>query len=93
MPITLHSTAIEDLVQQLQMMGNYNSAESVVEDALNVLRDSMMDPNLVQRIRTGLDQANRGEWTVMTNEYLDQLLENARQRARIGESPAAHVCP
>ena len=66
---------LEKVVQDKVASGLYNSASEVVREALRLMveRDAlqkMRQEELRKEIRTGLAQANRGEWVPLDTEHI-----------------------
>jgi antitoxin ParD1/3/4 len=82
MNITL-SPQLEEIVRRMVESGGYDSPEDVIRQALELL--DRRDKNLAwlrKEVQKGLDQLERGEYTVYDEQGLKDLAERVKARGR-----------
>jgi antitoxin ParD1/3/4 len=76
---------LTQFVQDLLQTGMYHSSSEVVRDALRLLRQreqlrQIRIEELRKEIAVGLEQLERGEYTVMNENTLDEIKAEGRRR-------------
>ena len=78
---------LEELIHQKVSSGLYNSASEVVREALRLLEEQdrlreMRLEELRKEIALGIEQIDRGQYTVFDEDSLKNLLEEVRTKGR-----------
>jgi antitoxin ParD1/3/4 len=78
---------LERLIQERVDSGMYHSASEVVREALRLLRDhdeirQLRLEQLRRDIQVGLDQVERGEYSVYTSDELPSLVDEIQAAGR-----------
>ena len=91
MSVTLTPEA-EQQIQDWIDRGHYPNAASVIERALQALKDQEEAKliKLRELVRAGFESGNYRE---LTDELMDEIERRAEERFERGEKPSAHVCP
>jgi putative addiction module CopG family antidote len=92
MSITL-TPQVEALVRQKMADGKYGSESDMIEHALEALDERERASHLRTLLQSGIDQADRGEVTRITDTFWDELDRDVDRRLLRGESPRPEVCP
>lgn len=92
MALTLTSR-IEALVLEQVESGQYQSADEVIEEALQALRDRDALQGLREKLQIGKDQILRGESFEFSTSWSEDRWERAVERAKAGETPSPDVSP
>lgn len=84
---------LEKLVQSKVDSGLYNSASEVIRESLRLLheRDRVREIRLEElrkEIQKGVNQLERGEYTIYETEELETLISEVKQKGRVKISPA-----
>lgn len=84
---------LERLVQSKVDSGLYNSASEVIRESLRLLheRDRIREIRLEElrkEIQKGVDQLERGEYTIYETEELETLISEIKQQGRARASQA-----
>lgn len=93
MAMTLHSSEILELVEELRVSGDYESQDAVVLEALQRLQQSLRDQQLRDHVAAGFAQLERGERVRWDPADIPARIADAKLRAERGEKPADHVVP
>jgi putative addiction module CopG family antidote len=74
-------TRLQEYIQSKIETGRYESAEAVIEDALQLLdtRDSELD-ELRRSVTEAYEGVARGESVVASDDHLAQIVQRARQQ-------------
>lgn len=83
---------LEAKILRLVERGVYPDSNAVLDAAIASLEDARL-ADLRAKLQIGIDQLERGETVEWTARLMDELFENARQRAARGEMPHPDVCP
>lgn len=85
---------LEIRIQELVARGDYLDASEVVREAMGLLaaRDDQR-AELRAKLRSGLDQLDRGEGVPFTPELMDEIRQQAQDRHQRGVLPKADVLP
>jgi len=89
--LTIRSTDLQELIEEVRVAGAYESGEAVVADAVANLRDLTIDEELAKRLMIGVQQLENGRWADLTEDLMTELHDRASERAANGESPAPHI--
>jgi len=81
------------LIEEKVDSGQYADATEVVEAALELMHDADKLASFRAAVQVGIDELERGEGVVWTEEIHDQLIASARRRAARGERPSDDVLP
>lgn len=93
MSVTL-SPRLEAQIQRWVDSGQYEDADAVMQDALELLEEHREQfETLRMKIQEGLDEADRGEVDEWTPELRERLRREAYEMYRRGEQPDPEVCP
>jgi len=89
MPIQLTAQA-EELIQRKVQSGLYANAEAAIDAAVRLLDEH---DRKRQRLREAIAEGEKGEAIPWTPELMDQILREADEMQRRGETPNPDVCP
>ncbi len=83
---------LEAFIQNQISSGAYNSAAEVVRDALHRMAQEQNKLDVLRAaVKAGDEQLDRGEGVVLTDDLMDEMLNNALERYRRGEKPSSDV--
>jgi len=93
MSVTLN-TQLEERITRLRESGHYADANAVISDALNLLETRQREINgLRAKLQVGLDQLDRGEFVLVTDEFWVDLDREVDEGVLRGDIPDPDVCP
>jgi putative addiction module CopG family antidote len=87
------SPEAEALIRELVERGDYDDAETVVDEALRILVERDQYARLKTAIAVGIEQYERGEMIPWTPDYFDRLKREAAELARSGKPIKDEVKP
>jgi antitoxin ParD1/3/4 len=85
---------VEARIRQKVEGGDYPDAGEVVREAMRLLdaQERQLE-ELRAKLRSGLDQLDRGEGVPLTSELVEQMRRDAEDRFHRGERPNPDVVP
>jgi len=80
-------------ITELVAHGDYPDADTVVEQALELLSERERLVRLRELVALGVEQANRGELIEYNQEFREEAMRSALRRFAEGDVPSPDVCP
>ncbi len=85
--------SIEAKINERIELGTYPDADTVVEEALQLLEARDRKATLRELLQEALDQASRGEVIEMTPDFWPSIMRETKEANRRGDPIADHVKP
>jgi antitoxin ParD1/3/4 len=75
----------EAVVDRIVASGRYDDPDQVIDEALHLLEERQQRlESLRAELQIGLDQEARGELIDWTPDFMEQLMQEADERSRLG---------
>lgn len=87
------SDEVKQLVEAIQATEAYPTADGVLIDALHRLQAEIEHRELMEHVRRGYEQLDRGESSRLDLSERGTFLEQAKQMLSQGERPSKNVIP
>ena len=81
------------IIQRKVEHGLYADADTAWAEAARLLDEYDYVQELREKLREAEEEIERGEYVEWTPELSKQILENAKERIRLGIRPDPDVCP
>jgi antitoxin ParD1/3/4 len=92
MTVTL-SPELEALIRRKVEAGEYQSADQIIEEALQLLDERDRERRLDEALALEYERCQRGQVVRWTPELMEQLDREVEERVRRGDKPNSDVCP
>ena len=85
---------VEEAIKQMVESGKYRDSDEALRTAVGLLEERN---RRLEWLRTAIAetdaQVERGEFSIMTPELMDQIEQESEERFLRGEKPSPDVCP